>query len=107
MMLKELFSISDTFSLTFGEVSRCDGDGQRGNVGGDSSECGDVGRLGLAHLGERVVHPQIVVVNSFTLTLGKLCEVRTGNLGGVPGLVACKEFVFDGIPVVPVDAGVL
>ena len=107
LMLKELFSIPDTFSLTFSEVSRRDGDGQRGDVGGDSSEGGDVGRLGLAHLGERVVHPQVVVVNSLTLTLGKLREVRTGNLGSIPGLVTREELVFDGIPIVPVDAGIL
>ena len=43
------------------------------------------------------MHPQVVVVNSLTLTLGKLREVRTGNFGSIPGLVARKELIFDGI----------
>ena len=47
LMLEKLFSISDTFSLAFCEVGRSDGNGQRGDVGGDHSEGRDVGRLFL------------------------------------------------------------
>ena len=93
--------------MTRPRIGRSDRNGQRGDVGGDHSEVCNVSRLGFAHLGERVMHPQVVIVNSFTLRLGKLREVRTGDFGHIPGLVACKELVFDGVPIVPGDASIL
>ena len=106
-MLEELFSISNAFSFAFCKVGWGHRDGQRGDVGGDHSERSDVSRLGFAHLEECVMHTQVVVVNAFTLTLGEFREVCTGDLGRIPGLVACQELVFDSVPVASGDAGVL
>ena len=106
-MLEELFSISIAFSLAFCEVGWSNRDGQRGNVGGDYMEGRDVSWLGFAHLEELVMQPQVVVVNSLALTLGEFRKVRIGDFSRIPGLVACKELIFDGIPVVPVDASIL
>ena len=49
------------------------------------------------------MNKEVIVVQSFSLTLCQFCDVCTGDHGSVPRLVKGQELIFDG----PVNAGIL
>ena len=107
LMLEKLLSITNVFPFAFGEVGYSHRNGHGGNVGWNNSECSNVGRLGLTHFEECIVHSKEVIMYTFTLTLGELLEVSAFDLFRVPWLIAGQKLVLDGIPVVSGDTGVL
>ena len=107
LMLEELLSIANPFLFALSEIGGSHRNSQAGDVGRNNPVSGDVGWLGLAHFEERIMHPKIVVMHTFALTLSKLGEVGASDLCSVPWLITCQKFILGGIPIVSGNAGVL
>ena len=99
-MFKETFRVFNTFQLDGCSLfcSSC--------TSVDADGC-DRGQLGLAHLLERVRHPEVVVVHVFVTSLDQVLKICAGCSSCESRSISCQKIMLDVCPVALVDVGVV
>ena len=99
-MLEELLSIPDTF--------RFDSPASGGGIGLDVGlDVPKVGGLGSAHLGECLMHSEVVIIDSVTTSLHELLKVSASGLSGESWLVGSQELFLYLVPILFVDISIV